>query len=122
MNAPLYSGTSPCGHPTYGDTMLLLTLFLGSAHGVYSIISFTTVDTPQLLKLFVWLLGVHISEVLLYIIICGCNSNGWVSYIIKSSLSDYPQAGTNIFLFVDSTLGTTSKWEKLGEIPHLYNM
>ena len=37
-----YSGTSPCGHPAYVDTMLLRTLF-------------------------VWPSGVHISEVLLYL-------------------------------------------------------
>ncbi len=33
----MYSGTSPCGHPAYVDTMLLWTLFLGPIHGVHSI-------------------------------------------------------------------------------------
>ncbi len=41
-----YSGTSPCGHPSYVDIMLLWTLFLGPIHGVNSMISSTTVDTP----------------------------------------------------------------------------
>ena len=58
-----YSGTSPCGHPTYVDTMLLWALFLKPIHGVHSIMSFTTVDTPQLWTLFVRPLGFHICKI-----------------------------------------------------------
>ncbi len=60
----MYSGTPPCGHPTYVDTMLLWTLFLQPVSGFHSLISFTTVDTPQFWTLFVWPSVVHISEVL----------------------------------------------------------
>ncbi len=77
----MYSGTSPCGHPTYVDTMLLWILFLGPIHGVHSIISFTTVNTSQLWTLFVRPSGGHIIEVLLY---CICIV-AWVSSATGSS-------------------------------------